>query len=193
MLYFKLEAFDKALVLLENAPEVDLTPDVLNNLGAACLTAKAYDRAETYFQQALEINPTYAEPLKNMALLYKEQKRSDDAIIAYEKYIDFRPMDINTQHSFALYLTSIGKWDRAADLLHHLTAEIPDDQVLFYLLAQVEIKNQNHKEAIKALQRFIQLSDPNSALAYMNSDEFDQVRTDDEFQGMIRALESVIE
>lgn len=191
MLYFKLEAFDKALVLLENAPEVDLTPDVLNNLGAACLNAKAYDRAEIYLQQALDASPSYAEPLKNMAVLYKEQKRDDDAIAAYEKYIDLRPMDIDTQHNFALYLTTLGKWEQAADLLHRLTDEIPDDQVLFYLLAQVEIKNQNHQEAIKALQRFIQLSDPNSALAYMNSDEFDQMRTSDEFQIMIRALESV--
>lgn len=191
MLYFKLEAFDKALALLEDAPEADLTPDVLNNLGVACMSAKAYDRAEIYLQQAIDASPSYTEPLKNMALLYKAQKRGDEAVAAYEKYVDLRPLDIDTLHNFALYLTTLGKWDQAASLLHRLTEEMPDDQVLFYLLAQVEIKNQNHQAAIKALQRYIQLSDPNSALAYMNSDEFDQVRTADEFQGMVKMLESV--
>ncbi len=190
MIYFKLEAFDKALVLLEDAPEADLTPDILNNLGAACINAKAYDRAETYLEQAIAASPTYAEPQKNMAVLYKEQKRDAEAVAAYEKYIDLNPQDINTLHSFALYLTKIGKWEDAANLLHQLTQEMPDDTVLFQLLAQVEIKNGQPEKAIKALQRFNQLSDPNAALGYMSSKEFDQVRNSADFQAMVKALES---
>ncbi len=189
MAYFKLEQFDQALALLENAPPADLTPEVLNNLGAACINAKAYDRAEGYLKQAIEMRPAYAEAQKNMAVLYKDEKRVDEAINAYERYLDLRPADIDTQHDFALYLTKVGHWEQAGEMLTKLTEEITDIPVLYYLLAQVETKNQNHEAALKALQRFLQLMDPNSALAYMDSTEFDQLRESDEFQLMIKSLE----
>ncbi|VGO20724.1 tetratricopeptide repeat protein [Pontiella sulfatireligans] len=189
MAYFKLEHFDKALALLENAPEADLTPEVLNNLGAACIEAKAYDRAESYLDQAIEMKPAYAEAQKNLGVLYKEQKKDEEAIMAFERYIDLRPADLDTQHNFALYLTKLGHWEQAAELLHSLTEEIKDVPVLFFLLAQVETHNNNPEKAIEALKRGIQLSDPNAALAYMDVSEFEQLRDSDEFQIMIRSLE----
>ena len=188
MLYFKMKNFDKALALLENAPEVDLQPDVLNNLGAACINAKAYDRAESYIKQAIEAKPAYAEAQKNLAVLYQEQDREKEAVEAYEKYVDLRPADIDTRHSFALYLTKVGRWEQAAEVLNSLTEEITDVPVLFYLLAQVEMHNNRPEQALIAMKRGSQLSDPNSALLYMDSAEFDQLRDSDEFQLMIRAL-----
>lgn len=191
MIYFKIKAFDKALALLEEMPEADMTPDVLNNLGAACLDAKAYGRAETYLQQVIDANPAYAEAQKNMAVLYKQQKRDEEAIVAYEKYIDLRPVDIDTQHSFALYLTKLGKWEQAADLLDDLTKEMPDVSVLFLLQAQVETENNRLDKALTALKRYMQLTEPNAALAYMNSGEFGRLRESDEFQAMIKTLETL--
>lgn len=189
ILYFKMEKFDKALALLEDAPETDLTPDVLNNLGAACLKAEAYDRAESYLKQAIEMRVAYAEPQKNLALLYKEQERADEAVAAYENYIDLRPMDVDTQHSFALYLTKLGRWEQAADLLDGLVQEITDVPVLYFLLAQVEMHNNRPEKAMAAIKRGVQLTDPSAALAYMDSSEFEQLRASDEFQFMIRSLE----
>ncbi len=188
-LYFKLGEFDKALALLEDTPESDLTPDVLNNLGAACLNAKAYDRAERYLKQAIEDQPTYAEPQKNLAMLYKAQDREDDAIAAYEKYIDLRPEDIDTRHSYALYLTKIGRWPEAADVLEQLTQEITDVPTLYFLLAQVESHNNRPEKAMAAIRRGLELTEPDAALAYMDSKEFEQLRASDEFQGMIKMLE----
>jgi len=188
-LYFKMEDFDKALVLLEGASEADLTYDVLNNLGAACLNAEAYERAESYLKQSIEMKPAYAEPQKNLAILYKEREWENEAVAAYEKYIDLRPMDIDTQHSFALYLTKLGRWEHAAHLLEGLTQQITDVPVLYFLLAQVEMHNNRPGKAMAALQRGVQLTDPNSALAYMDSNEFEKLRASDEFQLMIRSLE----
>jgi len=188
-IYFKLKDFDKALVLLEDTPEADLTPDVLNNLGAACLNAEAYDRAESYLKQAIEMKPAYAEPQKNLAILYKEQDREDEAVAAYEKYIDLRPMDLDTQHSLALYLTKLGRWEQASTLLEELTQQITDVPVLYFLLGQVEMHNDRPDKAIEAFKRGMQLTDPNSALGHMNSAEFDQLRESEEFQQMILMLE----
>lgn len=187
-LYLQQEEFDKALALLEDAPEADLTHNVLNNLGVACLHAKAYERAESYLKQSIEMKPTYADAQKNLALLYAEQERADEAVDAYEKYIDLRPTDFDTQHSFALYLVKLGYWEKAGVLLNHLTQEITNIPVLYFLLAQVETHNNNPQKAMAALQRGVQLTDPNSAIAYMNSKEFEKLRGSDDFQNMMRAL-----
>jgi tetratricopeptide (TPR) repeat protein len=189
MVYFKLEDFDKALALMKDAPEADLTPEVLNNLGAACINAEAFDQAETYLEQAIEQRPAYAEAQLNLAVLYREQKREDDAVAAYEKYIDLRPTDIDTQHNFALYLTKLGRWEQAADLLEMITQQITDVPVLYFLLARAEMNNNRPQKAIAALQRGMQLTDPNAALAYMDSTEFEQLRGSEEFETMIKALE----
>jgi tetratricopeptide (TPR) repeat protein len=189
MLYFKMENFEKALELLENAPETDMSPDVLNNLGAACISAEAYDRAESYIKQAIEAKPAYAEAQKNLAVLYKEQEREDEAVSAYETYIDLRPADVDTRHAFALYLTKLGRWEQAAEVLNTLTQEITDVPVLFYLLAQVEMHNNQPDKAMIAMKRGAKLSDPTSALQYMDSNEFDKLRETDDFQSMIKSLE----
>ena len=189
-LYFQVKDFEKALALLEDLPESEMTPDVLNNLGAACINAKAYDRAEAYLKRAIEDDVTYAKAYRNMAKLYEEQTQEDKAIGAYEKYIDLQPMDLDTQHAFALYLTQLGKWKMASDILQELTAEMTDVPVLFLLLAQVENNNNEPKKAIKALQRYMELSDPNSALAYMNNSEFEQLRKSEHFKVMIKNFEA---
>lgn len=189
MAYFKLEQFDKALVLLEGAPEADLTFDILNNLGAACIDAKAYDRAESYLKRSLELKPSYAEALKNLAVLYRETDRETDASKAFEQYLDHRPLDTDTRYDFALYMTKIGNWELAAEQLRTLTAEITDVANLYLLLARVENKLGNGQAAMQALRRGVQLTDPKLALAWMDEAEFEQLRGNDDFQALIKYVE----
>ncbi len=189
MAYFKLERFDEALDLLETASDADLPFDILNNLGAACIDAGAYERSEEYLKRALELRPAYPEALKNQAMLYRKMKDQDRAIAAYESYLDLRTLDTETRHSFALYLTKIGSWDLAAEQLYMLTQEIKNDATLYKLLARVEMKRDNPMKAIDAFQRASQLTDPQQALGYMNDTEFDQLRENEDFQALIRSME----
>lgn len=186
MAYFKLDQFDKALDLLEGAPDIDLTFDVLNNLGAACIKAEKFDQAEDYLKRSLEEKPAYAEATRNLALLYKQMDRHDEAAAAFEQYLDKRPLDTDTRYDFALYLTKIGTWELAGEQLRTLTEEVTDVANLYVLLARVETKLGNDKAAIDAFQRATQLSDPKQALLWMNENEFDQLRNHDDFQALIK-------
>ncbi len=190
MAYFKLKNFDKALELMENATEVDLTFDILNNLGAACIDAKKYEKGEKYLKRSLELKPAYAEALKNLALLYRAQNMEKEACDAYEQYLDQRPLDTDTRHGFALYLTKVGNWPVAAEQLRKLTEEIKDEANLFRLLAQVEVKLGNDKAALAAFQRASQLTDPKLMLGWMNEKEFDSLRQDEDFQALVRSIET---
>ena len=186
MVYFKLEQLDKALELLEDAPDQDLTFDILNNPGAACIGVKAYDRAEESLKRSLAPKPTYANALKNLALLYKEMNRPAEAVRAYEQFLDQRPLDSNTRYDFALYLTKIGNWELAAEQLRMLKAAAPNDHTVYFLLARAENKLGNSAAATDALRRGIQLVDPKLAIAWMDDSEFDQLRNTEEFQTLIK-------
>lgn len=186
MLYFRMDKFDNALAILKNVPESELTYDMLNNLGAACIQAKAYDQAESYLRRALELKPTYPEALKNMALLYKQQDRKQEAIAAMEQYLDQRPTDTDTRYDFALYLTKIGNWELAGEQLRTLTREVTDVANLYVLLARVETKLGNDKAAIEAFRRASQLTDPKQALFWMDDSEFDRLRDNDDFQALMK-------
>jgi len=188
-LYFKTRQFEKALTILENIPDSDLTPEIRNNLGVACLDAKAYDRAEKYLKKALERKEPYAEPYKNLALVYKAQNKDDQAIKNFEHYIDLKPEDLDTRNSYALYLTSIERWEIAANVLNKLTEEITDVPNLYFLLAQVQIKNNQLEQAMKAYKRGMQLSDAPSELGYLSDKDFDKLRKNKDFKAMIESSE----
>jgi len=189
LIYFKLGRFDDALELLKDAPDEELPYNVLNNLGAACIDSKAYDLAEDYLKRSLALKPAYAEALKNLALLYKQQNRTEEAVEAFEKYLDQRPFDTDTRYDFALYLTKIGDWKTAAAELRTLTREVTDVANLYILLARVETKLGNDQAAIEAFRRAAQLTDPKQALLWMDDAEFERLRKDSDFQSLIKYYE----
>lgn len=189
MVYFKMGKLDKALELLEDAPETDLTYDILNNLGAACIDSEAYDRAEEYLKRSLALRPIYANAMKNLALLYKKTNRTKEAIKAYEQFLDQRPLDNITRYDFALYLTKTGEWELAAEQLRILTQQVTDDHIMYFLLARAENKLGNTRAATDALRRGIQLTDPKLAVAWMDDAEFDQLRNTEEFQALMKYVQ----
>lgn len=189
MAYFKLEKFDEALNLLKNSPDSDLTFDVLNNLGAACIKAKAYDEAQSYLDRSLALKPAYPEALKNQAVLYRKTDALEKAIKSYEAYLDQRPTDTDTRYDFALYLTKAGNWELAGEQLRRLTSEITNVSNLYIILARVETKLGNMDEAMAAMRRATQLTDPSQGLLWMNDSEFDQLRENQDFQALIKSTE----
>ncbi len=189
LVYFKMNELDKALDLLQDAPESDLTYDILNNLGLACIQAKAYDRAEEYLKRSLDLKPAYPEALKNLAQLYKKLDRAAEATKAYEGYLDQRPLDSATRYDFALFLTKVSEWELAAEQLRMLAAEETDDHVIYSLLARAESKLGNTDASIKALRRAFQLADPSLAIAWMDDEEFDQLRNTPEFQELMKYVQ----
>lgn len=190
MTYFRLKEYEKALSLLEDIPEANLTEEVLNNLGAACMHADAYERAESYFTKALEISPTYANAIRNMAYLYQKQKREEECINTFKKYLDQRPNDLDVKHDLALYLTQLGHWEDASEQLNELTEEITNVPALYFLLAQAEKNNNNLEAAMDALARGMQLTDPNAPLKWMDKEEFEALRKSDQFNSIMKNIEN---
>lgn len=188
-LYLKKEDFSLAAKHLEKALKEDESFSVLNNLGTAYIGAEEYDKAENALKRALALLPENPGCHKNLAMLYRKMDRPNDAIFHYEKYIDLQPGDIDTMQSYALYLTKLKRWKEAAEFLTKLTQDVPDNAPIYFLLAQVQVQNGQDKKAFAALQRGIQLVDPQLALAWMGKEEFNMIRGSGDFQNLVDKLE----
>jgi Tfp pilus assembly protein PilF len=189
MLYLQQKKYTEAAAHLEQALEEEETFDVLNNLGAACIGAKEYEKAEKTLLRACELYPENPLCHKNLAVLYRETGRADDALYQFEKYFELQPNDIDTMQTYAFYLTELGRWKEAATFLTALTQKVTDVAPIYFLLARVQIQNGQQDEALAALRRGTRLIDPELALAWMNRDEFDAVRSSGEFKQLVNQLE----
>lgn len=188
-LYIQKEQYELAAKHLELALKEEESFEVINNLGTAYIGTKDYESAEKYLKRALELQPESPVCHKNLAVLYRDMARNDDARFHFEKYLDLRPDDTETMQTYALFLTKLGLWKDAADFLEKLTEQVTDIAPIYFLLAQVEVQNGRQEKAMAALQRGIQLVDPTLALAWMSQDEFNSVRESAEFKKLVDELE----
>lgn len=189
MLYLEREDFAKAAEHLEKALEEEELFDAVINLGTAYIGTEQYDRAEKHLLRALELQPENPATHRNLAILYRKKDDPDKAVYYFEKYLDLRPNDLETMQTYALYLTKLGRWKEAAEFLTELTQEVTDIAPIYFLLAQVQVQNGEEAKALEALQRGVQLMDPDMALAWMSRDEFNDVRDSGDFKKMVDELE----
>jgi len=189
MLYIEREEYKKAAEYLEKALEEQELFDVVNNLGTAYIGTEEYEKAEKHLLRALELQPESPVCHKNLAVLYRKMERVDSATFHFEKYVDLRPGDLDTLQTYALYLTKLARWEQAAAFLTQLTREVTDVAPIYFLLAQVQVQNNQNELALAALRRGIQLIDPDLALAWMSSKEFNAVRDSSGFKNLIDELE----
>ena len=189
MLYIDREEYGKAVGHLEKALLEEELFDIVNNLGTAYIGTEEYEKAEEYLLRALELRPESPVSHKNLAVLYRKMKRDEPAIFHFEKYIDLRPGDLDTLQMYALYLTKLARWEEAAEFLTTLTQEVTDVAPLYFRLAQVQVQNNQQDLAMAALQRGIQLVDPDLAMAWMSRKEFKEVRDSSEFKSLVDKLE----
>lgn len=188
-LYIQKEQYDLAAEHLEQALQEEESFETVNNLGTAYIGTKDYDSAEKYLQRALVLQPESPICHKNLAVLYRDMGRNSDARFHFEKYLDLRPDDTETMQTYALFLTRQGQWKDAADFLEKLTEQVTDIAPIYFLLAQVQVQNGQQEKAIAALKRGIQLVDPTLALAWMNQQEFNDVRESPDFRKLVDELE----
>lgn len=185
------EKFTEAIELFEKAAEEseEMSYRLASNLGAACIGAEDYEKAEGYLLEAIDLQANAPEAYKNMAVLYRKTGDVENAASYFEKYLDLVPDDMDMMQSYAMYMTANGQWDKAGELLRQLNTAFPDVAPLFFLRAQVEIQLGNNSDAIKALKRGIKLVDSSYALAWLSKTDFDVLRTSKEFQDLSTEVE----
>lgn len=74
------------------------------NLGKAFRLEKNYEEAEKHFRKAIQIKGSHCDAYKELAILFDEQGRNDDAVKHYKKTLEFCPRYVEALYRGAVKL-----------------------------------------------------------------------------------------
>lgn len=77
--YYDEEKYSEALNEYKAALALENTALYNNNVGWALYCLDQYDDAEKYFNQSIKLNPTYPNPYRGRAWVYKQQGKTEQA------------------------------------------------------------------------------------------------------------------
>ncbi|OBQ02893.1 MAG: hypothetical protein AN482_20390 [Anabaena sp. LE011-02] len=158
----------------------------------------------------MQLNPKYAISYNNLGIVLRNQKKLDEAIIAYKKAIELDPKDATAYNNFGNALSDQKKLDEAvaayqkaieldpksAKAYNNLGVSLSDQKKLeqaiaaYYNNLGVSLSDQKKLEqAIAAYQKAIEL-DPKNAIAYNNlgNDLYDQKKLEEAISKFKTAL-----
>jgi protein O-mannosyl-transferase len=81
----------------------------LNNLGLVRRNQKRYSEAADLFEQAILLRPKYMAPYRNLAEMYTEMGRLDDADRQYQQAVSLAPLDVYARNSYGHFLLQQGR------------------------------------------------------------------------------------
>ncbi|KAB1159889.1 tetratricopeptide repeat protein [Tenacibaculum aiptasiae] len=105
--------------------------------------------------------------VKNIALILKEQGKTDEAITALAEARKANPKDLNLLLNEADMYVKLGKMDKFGELMNEAVALDPENPTLYYNLGVVNFNQGRMEEARKYYEKAVELK-PNYGDAYMN-------------------------
>jgi len=79
----------------------------LNNLGLLRKQQKRYSEAADFFEQAINLRPSFMGPYKNLAEMYAEMGRFTDAESQFRKAVSLAPLDTKLRNSYGHFLLPV--------------------------------------------------------------------------------------
>jgi len=189
MIHLKLKNYDRAAHEFELVGrEEGLSAGVANNIGIAYLALNMFDEAEKYLKQSVALDPEYATAYLNLATLARRRKQPSLAAEYFRRYLELRPNDLAAAQAYASLLMDLNRWEEAIPWLERIRNASPELAPVYFRLA-VSLAHTGHKNAaFSAINRGIQLVDPQKALAWLSEPDFDPLRRDPRFRQVIATL-----
>ncbi len=154
--YMKLNQADKALEIfekLENSQSDEYRAMSKRFQGAYYLSRKEYSKAETFFNETLQIYQADTTSLQGLANIYMYRKQWNKALKYTEKYLSYSPN--NTQILFyAAYLNyNMQNYNETEKYLLKRIELDPEDANTLALYANVKTKTKKYDEAIELFEK----------------------------------------
>ena len=127
--------------------------------------AENYKKAATYFEKALDIDPTYSQAALYLGRTYNALFEEDKAEQYFRKAIEIDPDYVEAHSSFAGMLMDTGNTDEAVRQLNTAVQRDPNHAMSWYLLAEAYRLKEAYPQSIEAARKAIQLT-PNKAEAH---------------------------
>ena len=127
-----------------------------------------YKKTNSYKDFKEERTPSKrAEIVKNIALIYQEQGKNDEALAAYDDALASNPNDVNLVLNKANLYYAMGDKDKFKELMAQASEMAPDNPDLLYNIGVINMEQGNMDEARAAYKKALEV-DPNYTNALLN-------------------------
>ncbi|MGD1947798.1 MAG: tetratricopeptide repeat protein [Croceivirga sp.] len=127
-----------------------------------------YKKTNAYKDFKEEKTPSKrAEIVKNIALIYQEQGKNDEALAAYDEAMASNPSDVNLVLNKANLYYAMGDKDKFKELMGQASDMAPDNPDLLYNIGVINMEQGNMEEARAAYKKALDI-DPNYTNALLN-------------------------
>lgn len=145
---------------------VDVATGETVSLGAQ--EYELYRKTNSYKDFKEEKTPSKkAEIVKNIALIYQEQGKNEEALAAYDDALASNPGDVNLVLNKANLYYSMGDKDKFKELMGEASNMAPDNPDLLYNIGVINMEQGNMDEARAAYKKALEV-DPNYTNALLN-------------------------
>jgi len=172
LVYAKQERYQEALPLYQNAIERHINNQdralSWNNLGKVRHALGHQAEAVQAYQQAIDLNPTYAWPYNNLGVVFAGQGDYEPAMTFYRQAIERHTVDQDQAVSWdnlGNVLSNLGRYDEAIEAYRRAVTLDPTYVMPWNSLGNVYQGLERYPEAIEAYQQAIDL-DPEYALPW---------------------------
>lgn len=107
------KAFESKVLLLKILKKEPKNFSVLNNLGLACYELKDEEQAEKYYNEAINLNPNFPDPLVNLGNLKMTQNKNEESKNLFEKALKINDKIIPAKIALAGYHEQSGNFIEA--------------------------------------------------------------------------------
>ncbi len=150
------DAIKEFKIALSKNPKLIGTHTVL---GMIYESQKKYDDAQASYQEALKINPRFAPAANNLAWLMMERGGNTDVALGYAQTArEVSPNDPSIADTLGWIYYQKKVYLQAASLLKEAVEKLPNEPLVHFHYGMALFKNDNKTEAIKFLERSLQLN-----------------------------------
>jgi predicted TPR repeat methyltransferase len=139
----------------------------INNLATAYLQADNISKAETYYNQAISIQPNNSSLQVNLAICYIKKNNLDAARDALTAALTIAPNDFTATRQLAEIELNAQNFQAAKDLFYQYSENNPFDIDAITALAQCMIETGECKAAINALENILEENPKNLDANYL--------------------------
>jgi tetratricopeptide (TPR) repeat protein/proteasome lid subunit RPN8/RPN11 len=148
--------------------------------GTICLSGQAYDDAICHFNEAMRLNPNYADAFFNRGITHVENGELDNAIDDYSQAIRINPNYAKAHHNRAMAYAAKKDYDKAIEGYTEAIRLDPELASAFVSRGAVYDAMQDHDKAIGDYSEAIRLNPTyrvahnNRGCAYAEKKEYDE-------------------
>lgn len=175
-LYEEAKKYPEALESLKQGIAVEPTPNSYREMAVVYRLMKNYEAAQEAIQQALKLNPGYANGYAELALIYQSSRDLDRAVDALRKYLTLEPKSAWGFSTLGSTYADKGDPDKAVENLKK-AAELEPSAAAYVALGNLYIRKEDYAQAIEANRQALKL-EPRDTNAYESLEQIYKAKKD---------------